>query len=163
MDIKEIYKTILNEHNNNPSHKKTLDGANYKLLGVNPSCGDEITLNLLVEGEKIKDATWEGSGCAVSQASADMMVDLIKGKSVEEAERLHSLFMKMIKGEANDEVLEELDEAALLSDVAKMPSRVKCATLSWRTLKEILDTKMKETKTKKEDCLNCTSATCPRV
>ena len=141
MDTKELYREILNEHNLNPLHKKPLPGATCVLDGVNPSCGDKITLNLKVEGGKIADASYTGSGCAISQASCDMMIDLILGKSEDEAKRLCDVFMRMITGTVTDEELESLDEAAALQDIAKMPARVKCAELGWRTMKEALGPK----------------------
>ena len=98
MDTKELYREILNEHNLNPSHKKELPGANFSMNGINPSCGDNITLNLKVEDGVIVDGSFTGSGCAVSQASCDMMLDLVIGKTKEEAERLDGIFMGMIKG-----------------------------------------------------------------
>ncbi len=141
MDTKELYREILNEHNLNPSHKKDLPGATCVLNGVNPSCGDKITLNLKVEGGKIADASYSGSGCAISQASCDMMIDLILGKSEDEAKSLCESFMKMIAGSATEEEIETLDEAAALQDISKMPARVKCAELGWRTMKEALGPK----------------------
>lgn len=110
------------------------------LNGVNPSCGDDIDLQLVVKDGVIEDAAFNGSGCAVSQASADMMCDLVIGRPTQEAEHLADLFMGMIKGQKlTDEEKEELDEAASLEDVSHMPARVKCATLGWRTVKEMID------------------------
>lgn len=137
MDTKELYREILNEHNLNPSHKTEMEGATMSLNGVNPSCGDNITLNLKIEDGKITDGSFTGSGCAVSQASCDMMLDLVIGKTMEEASALNDVFMGMIKGEATEEQLEQLDEAAALSDISHMPARVKCAVLGWRTMKEM--------------------------
>ena len=142
METKELYREILNEHNLNPTHKKEMSDADFSLNGVNPSCGDNITLNLKINSEGIiTDGSFTGSGCAVSQASCDMMLDLIIGKSKEEAEKLNDVFMSMIKGEASEEAIEELDEAAALQDIAHMPARVKCAVLGWRTMKEMLGVK----------------------
>ncbi len=138
METKELYREILNEHNINPTHKKDLPGATCSLNGVNPSCGDNITLHLQIEGGKITDASFSGSGCAISQASCDMMIDLILGKSEDEAKRLCDIFMRMITGKIEPEELESLDEAAALQDIAKMPARVKCAELGWRTMKQAL-------------------------
>ena len=109
------------------------------LRGVNPSCGDDISLKLKVEDGVIKDGSFVGSGCAISQASADMMLDLVIGKSEDEAKRLAEIFMNMIKGKASEEEIEELDEAAALEDVSHMPARVKCAQLGWRTLNEMME------------------------
>ena len=138
MDTKELYREILNEHNINPLHKEPMNDATIQLNGVNPSCGDNITLFLKTKDGIIESGSYQGSGCAVSQASCDMMLDLVIGRTKEEAQRLSSLFMRMIKGEADEEEIEELEEASALRDVSHMPSRVKCAVLGWRTLDEAL-------------------------
>lgn len=144
MDIKSLYREIVNEHNLHPTHKHDLENPSIVLNGVNPSCGDDINLQLTVKDGVIEDAAFNGSGCAVSQASADMMCDLVIGGTEENALRLASIFMGMIKGTATDEEKEELDEAASLEDVAHMPARVKCATLGWRTMKEVIDKLQKD-------------------
>jgi len=142
MDTKELYREILNEHNINPTHKKDIDQPSFCLEGVNPSCGDQITLQLkLGDDGKIVDAGFTGSGCAISQASVDMMADVVIGKTKEEALALADIFDRMIKGSVTDEELEQLDEAASLQDVSHMPARVKCAMLGWRTMKEMLGLK----------------------
>ena len=142
MDTKELYREILNEHNINPTHKKDIDQPSFCLEGVNPSCGDQITLQLkLGDDGKIIDAGFTGSGCAISQASVDMMADVVIGKTKEEALALADIFDRMIKGTVTDEELEQLDEAASLQDVSHMPARVKCAMLGWRTMKEMLGIK----------------------
>lgn len=139
METKELYREILNEHNINPLHKKPLEGATHSHDGINPSCGDNITLNLKISDGIISDASFTGSGCAISQASCDMMIDLVLGKTEGEAKKLCSTFMKMITGEVSQEELESLDEAAALQDISKMPARVKCAELGWKTMKTILE------------------------
>ena len=116
-----------------------MENPTMVLRGVNPSCGDDISLKLKVEDGVIKDGSFVGSGCAISQASADMMLDLVIGKSEDEAKRLAEIFMNMIKGKASEEEIEELDEAAALEDVSHMPARVKCAQLGWRTLNEMME------------------------
>lgn len=152
METQELYREILNEHNINPSHKTEMADATISLNGVNPSCGDNITLNLKVENGKIVDGSFTGSGCAVSQASCDMMLDLVIGKSVEEANRLNNVFMGMIRGESSEEDMEQLDEAAALQDISKMPARVKCAVLGWRTMKEMFESNAK--------CATCSNPNC---
>ena len=142
--IKSLYREIVNEHNLHPTHKCDLHDPTIVLNGVNPSCGDDINLQLRVKDGVIEDASFNGSGCAVSQASADMMCDLVIGQSESEALRLADIFMGMIKGTASDEEKEELDEAASLEDVAHMPARVKCATLGWRTMQEIVEKLQKD-------------------
>ncbi len=139
MDLKALYRNIVNEHNLHPTHKDLPEGASLILRGVNPSCGDDIELALKLEDGKITGGGFTGSGCAISQASVDMMLDLVIGQTEEEARRLMDMFARMIRGEASDEDLEALDEAAALADIAHMPARVKCATLGWRTLGKMLD------------------------
>lgn len=141
MESRSFYNTILTEHNLHPLHKQVLKDANLALEGVNPSCGDDIALQLKVEDGKITDGAFAGSGCAVSQASADMMLDLIIGKTKEEALKLSDLFLKMIHGEATPEEIEQLEEASSLQDISHMPARVKCAVLGWHTMEEMLDEK----------------------
>lgn len=136
-----FYNEILTDHNMNPIHKHALPDANMSLEGVNPSCGDDIVLSLKVEDGKILDGAYEGNGCAISQASADMMLDLIIGKSVEEAKRLSEIFLRMIKGKVTDAEREELEEAGILQDVSHMPARVKCAVLGWHTMDQMLEDK----------------------
>ena len=130
-----FYNEILIEHNLHPTHKHELPDANLVLEGVNPSCGDDIWLKLKVENDEIVDGAFVGDGCAISQASADMMLDLIIGKKKDEALRLANLFLEMIKGTAKGDELEPLEEASILQDVSHMPARVKCAVLAgirWR-------------------------------
>ena len=138
MPSNTFYNEILIDHNLHPGHKHDLPDANLVLEGVNPSCGDDIWLKLKVEDGKITDGAFVGDGCAVSQASADMMLDLIIGKSKEEAMKLADLFLRMIKGEVSEEELDQLEEASVLKDVAHMPARVKCAVLGWHTMEEML-------------------------
>jgi nitrogen fixation NifU-like protein len=122
-----------------PLHKHDLENPDYVLEGVNPSCGDEISLQLKVEDGIIKGGSFVGDGCAISQASADIMIDLILGKTTEEALSMAESFLRMIKGEATEEEIESLEEAGALEDISHMPARVKCAVLGWHTLKEILE------------------------
>lgn len=136
---RSFYNEILTDHNLHPMHKHALPDANMQLEGVNPSCGDDIILNLKVEDGKIVDGSFTGDGCAISQASADIMLDLIIGREVEEAEKLKESFLHMIKGEATDEEMELLEEAGALADISHMPARVKCAVLGWHTLENMLD------------------------
>lgn len=133
-----FYNEILTDHNLRPGNKHDLPDANYILEGVNPSCGDDIILKLRVEDGEVKDGAYVGDGCAISQASADIMLDLVIGKSVREAEELSEIFVRMITGSISDEEMDRLEEAGALRDIAHMPSRVKCAVLGWHTLDEIL-------------------------
>ena len=141
MTNKSFYNEILTEHNMRPEFKFDMPDADITLEGVNPSCGDDIFLNLTLAGDIISDGSFSGDGCAISQASADIMLGMIIGKTKEEALKLGETFMKMISGTATEEEIESLGEAAALKDISHMPARVKCAVLGWRTLKEALKDK----------------------
>lgn len=131
--------TTFMEHNSHPDYKYEMDAPTHTHDGVNPSCGDELTLTLRVEGDVIEEAAFTGHGCAISQASADIMAELITGETVAEAKRLSELFMAMIRGEElSEDDFGDLDEAAQLRDISHMPARVKCAELAWRTLDTVL-------------------------
>ena len=134
-----FYNEILTEHNIRPEHKHDLPDANIVLEGVNPSCGDDIWLKLKVENGVVEDGAFVGDGCAISQASADIMLDMIVGRTKDEALHYADLFLKMIQGSATPEEIDALEEAGALQDVAHMPARVKCAVLAWHTLEEALD------------------------
>ena len=122
-----FYNEILTEHNMRPLYKRKLPAPTFSLEGINPSCGDDIILNLKMDGDKILEV--------------DMMLDLITGKTKEEALHFADIFLRMIQGNASEEEIEELDEASILRDISHMPARVKCAVLGWRTLKEIFEKK----------------------
>ena len=136
-----FYNEILTDHNMHPVHKHKIDGANYTLEGVNPSCGDDINLNLRVENGIVEDGGFEGDGCAISQASCDMMLDIIIGKPIDEARELADIFIRMITGKVPEEEKDRLEEASILQDIAQMPSRTKCAVLGWHTMDEMLNDK----------------------
>ncbi len=139
MENRSFYNEILTEHNIHPEFKHDLPDANIELEGVNPSCGDDITLQLRVKDGVIEDAGFIGTGCAISQASASLMIDLVKGRTVEDARRLIGLYFDMIKGKITPEQLDDLEDAAALQGIAHVPARVKCAVLAWHTLEEALD------------------------
>ncbi|BBF43110.1 putative iron-sulfur cluster assembly scaffold protein for SUF system, SufE2 [Lachnospiraceae bacterium KM106-2] len=138
MSNRTFYNEILIDHNSHPYHKKVLEDADIVLEGVNPSCGDDIWLQLKVKEDKIEDAAFYGSGCAISQASADLMIDLILGRSKSEALTYIELFYDMIQGKLTEEEMEQLEEASCLRDISHMPARVKCAVLSWHTLETMI-------------------------
>ena len=137
MENRSFYNEVLTEHNMRPDFKHDLPDANLVLEGVNPSCGDDIYLKLKVEGDTIVDGAFVGDGCAISQASADIMLGMIVGLPKDEALHLADCFIRMIKGTASEEEIKELDEAGALRDISHMPARVKCAVLGWHTLEEI--------------------------
>ena len=140
-DNRAFYNEILIDHNMHPGHKHDLPDADVEMRGYNPSCGDDIIMKLKLADGVVVDGAFQGSGCAISQASADMMLDLVIGKSEEEALRLADIFLRMIKGTASEEEIDELEEAGVLQDVSHMPARVKCAVLGWHTLEQMLDKK----------------------
>ncbi|MCI5550331.1 MAG: SUF system NifU family Fe-S cluster assembly protein [Clostridiales bacterium] len=141
MENRSFYNEILTEHNIHPEFKHDLPDADIVLEGVNPSCGDDIWLKLKLDGDKIVDGAFVGDGCAISQASADIMLGMIIGRTKDEALKMGDIFMRMIKGEATDEEIDSLEEASALKDISHMPARVKCAVLGWRTLKEAVKDK----------------------
>lgn len=142
-DNRSFYNEILIDHNMHPEHKHELPDADLEMRGYNPSCGDDITMRLKLSDGVVTDGAFTGSGCAISQASADMMLDLVIGKSEAEALRLADIFLRMIKGSITEEELDELEEAGALQDVSHMPARVKCAVLGWHTLEQMLTHKEK--------------------
>ena len=141
MENRSFYNEILTEHNIHPEFKHDLPDADIVLEGVNPSCGDDIWLKLKLDGDKIVDGAFVGDGCAISQASADIMLGMIIGRTKDEALKMGDIFMRMIKREATDEEIDSLEEASALKDISHMPARVKCAVLGWRTLKEAVKDK----------------------
>ena len=124
----------------NSYNKKNLEHADFCELGHNPNCGDEITLEVKLNGNIIEDMAFNGHGCAISQASTSIMIDTLKGKTVEEAKEIVKTFISMIKREITDEEeLKKLEDAIAFKNVSHMPARVKCALLAWHTLENILE------------------------
>lgn len=139
MDLNSIYTELIMEHNKNRHNKRDMSDAHITERGHNPSCGDDISLHLKLDGDIISDASYTGTGCAISQASTSIMIDLIKGLKVEEALDLVDTFLGMIKKEITDEdELEKLEDAIAFQNISNMPARVKCAVLAWHTLKEAI-------------------------
>ena len=139
MGLESIYQGALLEHNTYPTCKYEIDEPTHTHEGINPSCGDDIVLSLVVEEGVIEEAAFTGSGCAISQSSADIMAELITGLTVEEAKALAGAFLAMIRGEElSSGQIESLGEAYQLEGISRMPARVKCAQLAWRTLNEMV-------------------------
>ena len=141
MENRNFYNEILTEHNMHPDFKHDIEDADIVLDGINPSCGDERQLKLKTDGDIITDGAFVGDGCAISQASTDIMLGMIIGQSKERALEYADIFMRMIRGEASDEEIDSLEEASALRDISHMPARVRCAMLGWRTLSEALKDK----------------------
>lgn len=137
----ELYTEVINFHGAKPRNFKKLETANRRQEGVNPLCGDHITLYLEMEGDRIKDVGFQGTGCRISTASASMMTTAIKGHTKDEAEQLFDEFHKLVKGElSNDPDQHHLGHiATAFSNIANRPERVKCAILSWRTMRAALE------------------------
>ncbi len=139
-DLRDLYQELILDHSKKPRNFRTLEHAKRKAEGFNPLCGDRITLYLDLEGDKIRDIGFQGSGCAISKASTSMMTEAVKGKTKAEAEALFGKVRKMLS-RAPDESFdpEELGKLAVFSGVTEFPVRVKCATLAWHTLKSGLE------------------------
>src|SRR5262249_54525033 len=136
-DLRDLYQELILEHSKAPRNFRKLPVASHKAEGYNPLCGDHLTLYLNLEGDSIREISFEGSGCAISKASASMMTQAVKGKNRADAERLFVAFHKLITGEENGGRA-ELGKLAVFSGVSEFPVRVKCATLAWHALKAAL-------------------------
>jgi len=142
-DLDSIYNDFIMEHSMNSYNKKELNDANYSEHGHNPSCGDDITLQVKVNNGIIEDMAFTGHGCAISQASTSVMIDTLKGKTIDEAKVIISKFLGMIDREITDDnELEILEDAIAFKNISNMPARVKCAILAWRTLEKIINEKL---------------------
>ncbi|MGN1328018.1 MAG: Fe-S cluster assembly sulfur transfer protein SufU [Clostridia bacterium] len=139
-DLTDVYNDLIMEHSMNSYNKKKLENANYCEMGHNPNCGDEIELELKLNGNIIEDMAFTGHGCAISQASTSIMIDTLKGKTIEQAKDIIKTFIEMIKREEKDEEqLKKLEDAIAFKNVANMPARVKCALLAWHTIESMLN------------------------
>ena len=141
-DLQDVYNDLIMEHSMNSYNKKKLETCDLCEMGHNPNCGDEIELQVKLNGDVIEDMAFSGHGCAISQASTSIMIDTLKGKTFEEAKQIIDTFIGMIKREITDEAeLKKLDEAIALKNVSNMPARVKCALLAWHTLEDMIEKK----------------------
>ena len=136
MDLRELYQEVILDHNKRPRNFRVPDPVNRKAEGYNPLCGDKITVFMFIEGNTIKDLGFQGTGCAISKASASMMTDALKGKTLTEAAAFFDQFHAMVTAPATSEVkTDALGKLAVLSGVREYPMRVKCASLAWHTMK----------------------------
>ena len=135
-DLQELYQEMVMDHNRRPRNAKILEDATGSAEGFNPLCGDQITVYLKVENDEIVDVGIQAIGCAISKASASMMSESVKGKSVEEAELIFNEFRQMITAKDYDE--DTLGDLEILSGVSQYPARIKCAVLSWHALESVL-------------------------
>ena len=139
-DLESIYTDIIMEQSTATYNKHKLENATNNEHGHNPSCGDDITLEIIMDGDKIKDLAFTGHGCAISQASTSIMIDLSKGKTKKEALQLIDILLKMIKREEiSEENLDKIEDAQALKNISNMPARVKCAELAWYTMEKLLE------------------------
>jgi len=140
--LRALYQEIILDHNKHPRNFKRLEDANRTVDGYNPLCGDHYTLFLKVEGDVIRDIAFQGSGCAISKASASVMTSVVKGMTKAEAEKLFETFHKLVTGELGGNVtFEELGKLAAFAGVSEFPARVKCASLPWHTMRSALQAK----------------------
>ena len=139
-DLQELYQSIILDHNRRPKNYGALEGANHSAEGRNPLCGDEVKIELKVEGDAIAEVQFTASGCAVSRASASIMTQAVKGKSKEDVDRLFTQFHELVTGKHKPDAKEAraMGEMAAFSGVARFPIRVKCASMPWHTLQAAL-------------------------
>lgn len=133
-ELRDLYQEVIFDHNRNPRNFRIMEDADRRVNGFNPLCGDKLTLFLRVKDHVITDASFQGSGCAISTASVSLMTEIIKGKTEEEAETLFKQFHEMTTGKSEEINLEAIGKLAVLAGVREYPARVKCATLAWHTL-----------------------------
>jgi len=138
-EFDQVYNELIMEHSISSPNKKDLDRPTACLLGHNPNCGDEIKLEIILKNGVVEDAAFSGHGCAISQSSTSIMIDILRGKTIEQAKQIIAIFIKMIKREkvsAKEKKL--LGDAVAFENISNMPARVKCALLSWHTMEDLL-------------------------
>ena len=146
-DLRDLYQEVIFDHNRSPRNFREMQDANREVEGFNPLCGDRLTLYLKVEDGLITDASFQGSGCAISTASVSLMTEIVKGKTEQEAMELFEAFHQMTTGKEQEVNLEVVGKLAVLAGVREYPARVKCATLAWHTLDAALKNKEKSIST----------------
>ena len=138
--LDDIYNDLIMEHSMNSYNKKNLESYDSCELGHNPNCGDEIQIQVKLNGNIIENMAFTGHGCAISQSSTSIMIDTLKGKTIEQAKEIIKTFINMIKRETkSEEELKKLEEAIAFKNVSNMPARVKCVLLAWHTMEELLE------------------------
>ena len=146
-DLRDLYQEVIFDHNRNPRNFRVIENADREVEGFNPLCGDRLTLYLKIADGVIQDASFQGSGCAISTASVSLMTEIIKGKTEQEVEQLFETFHKMTTGKDQEINLEAVGKLAVLAGVREYPARVKCATLAWHTLDAALKNEQKSIST----------------
>lgn len=145
-DLRELYQEIILEHSKAPRNYRELKDADHKAEGYNPLCGDRFTVYLAMDGDSIRDIAFQGSGCAISKASASMMTQSLKGKTRREADEIFQRFRALVTGTANGDAA-EMGKLAAFAGVSEFPLRVKCATLAWHTVQAALEGKQEAVST----------------
>jgi nitrogen fixation NifU-like protein len=133
-DLSELYQEVILDHNRRPRNFRAIEDASRRQEGFNPLCGDRLMLYVKLDGDVIRDVSFQGTGCAISKASASLMTDALKGKTVEEARALFHKFHEMVTS-SSDEAPADLGKLSVLAGVREFPTRIKCASLAWHTLK----------------------------
>lgn len=137
-ELQDLYREVILDHNRQPRNFGELADADRVVEGVNPLCGDKMTLYLKLDGDLIEDVRFDGTGCAISVASSSLMTERVKGRSIEESMELYDRVHEMLTGKDGEPPAEEMDKLAALAGVREYPSRVKCASLAWHALKAAL-------------------------
>ncbi len=139
-NLDDVYSDLIMEHSMNSYNKRKMEECDLCKMGKNPNCGDEIEVEIKFDKDKIEDISFTGHGCAISQSSASIMSDVLRGKSIKEAKEIIEIFINMIKRETkNEDELERLEEAIAFKNISNMPARVKCVLLAWHTMEDMLD------------------------
>ncbi len=138
-DLTELYQELILDHNRLPRNRRRLEEASRQAEGHNPLCGDRVTVFLKIENNVVTEATFEGSGCAISTASASLMTEAVRGRSLDQAKNLFKRFHSLVTGDAVEEGNEDLGKLEVFSNVCQYPARVKCATLAWHTVHAALE------------------------
>lgn len=137
MQLDNLYQEVILDHYKNPQHKQLSTTYDAQVHHINPSCGDEITLNVSLDGEKVSNVSWDGVGCSISQASVSILSDLVLGKTLTQAQQISDAFMELMQSkgtQSGDETL--LEDAVALAGVSQYPARIKCALLGWMAFKD---------------------------
>ena len=137
-DLNDLYQEVILDHNRRPRNFRRIEAASHQAEGYNPLCGDRVSVFMQIDGERIADVAFEGSGCAISKASASLMTDRLKGSTVAEARDLFERFHRMVTTPP-DQAVEDLGKLSVLAGVREFPVRVKCASLAWHTMKAAMD------------------------
>jgi len=137
MQLDNLYQEVILDHYKNPQNKKLSPTFDAQVHHINPSCGDEITLNVTLEGNLIKGITWDGVGCSISQASVSILTELLLGKTIEESQGISESFMHLMQSKGREKGDEQvLEDAVALAGVSQYPARIKCALLGWMAFKD---------------------------